>query len=301
MENVEVEGDSIDDAIARALQRLGVSRDKVEIEIVSSATRGLFGFGGKRARVRARLRAATRHDGSGRDTAAANPSPTPAPAPVPRIANRLPPSPRPAAGVTKTDESVRPVPPPAARRPPRPQPQPRPARVSSPSPPPASRDQSRPEPPSPPPAQVVERAQTVLAEIVRLTGVEATVGARDGADAVRLVIDGDPQGVLIGRRGQTLDAIEYLVNRIVGHDEDSPARLIVDAQGYRARRQQALEALAHRLAERARRRGKPVTLNPMSPRDRRIVHLALQGDPTLTTRSAGTGHYRKLVIVPNRK
>jgi spoIIIJ-associated protein len=151
---------------------------------------------------------------------------------------------------------------------------------------------------SPPSEATVERARTALQEVVRLTGVEVHVTVAQDADAVRLVIEGDPSGLLIGRRGQTLDAIEYLVNRIAGQEEDSGSHLVVDSQDYRARRRQSLEDMAHRLAERARQRGKPVTLNPMSPRDRRIVHLALEGDPTLSTRSAGTGYYRKLVIVP---
>jgi spoIIIJ-associated protein len=273
MDTVEAEGRSIDDAIERALQRLGgVSRDKVDIEIVSNATRGLFGLGGKRARVRARLRgplagaAGSRPDGSP-STGDGSPTTTP-----------------PAARSTDTPA------PPAARarndkRPQRKAPSQHPAPV-------ARRPSGR------PPAAAVARAQEVLSEIVRLSGVGATVAVAEDTDGVRLVIDGDPNGVLIGRRGQTLDAIEYLVNRIVAHDEEGTVPLVIDAQDYRARRRQTLEALAQRLAERARRRGKPVTLNPMSPRDRRIVHLALQADPTLSTRSAGSGYYRKLVIVP---
>ena len=147
----------------------------------------------------------------------------------------------------------------------------------------------------------IERGCSVLAEIVRLTGSEGGVEAAHDADGVRLVISGDPSGVLIGRRGQTLDALEYVVNRIIAREDESHGRLIVDLEDYRQRRRQALEALARRVAERARRRGKPVTLNPMSPRDRRIVHLALQGDPTLSTRSAGSGFYRKIVIFPARR
>lgn len=251
MDSIEAEGHSIDDAIERALQRLGVGREKVDIEIVSNATRGLFGLGGKRARVRATLRRSAAFDAAPDAGSAAEPG---------REGKR-------ATGEWRA-VGERPARAPARRR----------AAAAS--------------------TAAVERARTVLQELVRLTGVEGAVTVAHDGEAVRLVIEGDPSGVLIGRRGQTLDAIEYLVNRIAGHDEDGGARLVVDSQDYRARRRQALEALAQRLAERARRRGKPVTLNPMSPRDRRIVHLALQDDPALTTRSAGTGYYRKLVIVP---
>jgi spoIIIJ-associated protein len=281
MDYVEAEGHSIDDAIENALRRLGVSRDRVDIEIVSNATRGLFGLGGKRAKVRATVRlpiAVTGDEGSAARPAAPGGAAMPAAAPGGRRPNG------PAS---------------AARSRPRHEPWRRER---------APREGAGPHPPSagpqlaaaaPTPA-VVERGRVVLQEVLRLTGVEATVGVAQDADGVRLIIEGDPRGLLIGRRGQTLDAIEYLVNRIAGHDDGGAGagRLIVDSQDYRARRREALEALAHRLAERARQRGKPVTLNPLSPRDRRIVHLALHGDPTLSTRSAGTGYYRKLVIVP---
>ncbi len=105
--------------------------------------------------------------------------------------------------------------------------------------------------------------------------------------------------MIIGRRGQTLDALEHIVNRIVFRDDTEPGlRVSLDVEGYRERRQKSLEELAERLAAKARETGRFVTLNPMSPRDRRIVHLALQSDPSVSTRSEGEGHYRKLVIVP---
>lgn len=134
----------------------------------------------------------------------------------------------------------------------------------------------------------------MLTEIVRLAGVEATVEAVTGG----LRIVGDADGLLIGRRGQTLDALEYFVNRAIGHEDGSVVHLGIDANDYRDRRRQTLEALARRMAERARTRGRPVSLEPMSPRDRRIVHLVLEGDAALTTHSAGSGFYRRLIIAP---
>jgi len=258
MESVEAEGHSIDEAIAQALQRLGVSRDRVEIEILANATRGILGLGGRRAKVRATVRRPL----------SLTPSHSPAPAPAPRPASAQPP--------------------------------PRPARPRS-APPPRAAQPSRPQPAAEvPPVDdaMLERARTVLADVVRLCGIEASVVIVSDEAGARLVIEGDPGGLLIGRHGQTLDALEYLINRVVAHEDDATGRLMVDAQDYRARRRQSLEELALRPAERARRRGKPVTLEPMSPRDRRIVHLALQTDPGLTTRSAGSGYYRKLVIIP---
>ena len=109
---------------------------------------------------------------------------------------------------------------------------------------------------------------------------------------------GDSSGVLIGRRGQMLDALEYLLNRVAGRDEGGSARIVVDSENYRARRREALEELARRMGEQAKKKRKAVTLNPMSPRDRRIVHLILQEDSSLVTKSSGKGYFRKLIIIP---
>jgi spoIIIJ-associated protein len=253
MSNVEAEGNSIDEAIEHALKQLGVTRDKVDVDILANATRGIFGLGGKPARIRATLRTLNL------DGARTNQSPVLRAAPVAESAAAAP------------------------RHPGRPTDEPTPA---------------RPEPVADVDAATLERARGVLAELVTLIGVEATVDAvRDGVGP-RLLINGDVSGVLIGRRGQTLDALEYIANRIVAREDDNAGRVIVDSQNYRERRRQSLEELALRLAERVRRRGKTVTLNPMSPRDRRIVHLALQNERALTTRSAGKGYFRKLLIIP---
>jgi spoIIIJ-associated protein len=279
MESVEAEGHTIDEAIERALQRLGVSREKVDIEIVSNASRGLFGLGGRPAKVRATLRRPLEFAAN-----AAGPSPRPPerptapPIPVARDAADLR-----AEGTTpQRRREHRQRPPDTTRRP-----------IESPR---------APSPTTAAPAPLneasIDRARAVLAEIVRLTGSEASVEVAREVDDVRLLITGDASGLLIGRRGQTLDALEYVLHRIMAHDDEVGVRLLVDAENYRLRRREALEQLARRTAERARRSGKPLTLSPMSPRDRRIVHLTLQNDPTLTTRSAGNGFYRKVVIVP---
>jgi spoIIIJ-associated protein len=282
MNYAEAEGSSIDDAIERALQHLGVTRDKVDIEIISNSTRGLFGLGGRRAKVRATLR---RPLAVAAPEAAASAAATDGVPGFPPGETSLRP-PRVEPSGTPRTTAPRPASAPPARRTPTPN-----RRSSEP--------RRVPAPPRVPlDGASIERGRTVLAEIVRLIGSEGTIEVAHDADAVRLVICGDPSGTLIGRRGQTLDALEYLLNRILAHEDEPSGRLVVDLEGYRLRRQQALEAMARRVAERARRRGKPVALNPMSPRDRRIVHLALQDDPSLTTRSAGSGFYRKVVIVP---
>lgn len=147
------------------------------------------------------------------------------------------------------------------------------------------------------------RARDVLQQIVPHLVADARVeigGQQD--DNVVLSVLTDDSGAIIGRRGQTLDALEHIVNRIVLRDEHSASgRVTVDVEGYRERRQESLEELGKRLAKKARETGQVVTLNPLSPRDRRIVHLALEGEQGVTTRSEGEGVFRRLLIVPDRR
>jgi spoIIIJ-associated protein len=302
MNYVETEGSSIDEAIDRALQELGVTRDKVDIEIISNSTRGLFGLGGRRAKVRATFRRAITLDVES-PPAAERPRPT-APAPARVSATDTP---------VRTDGkrgAGRSVPASTAMGDGAPPAAPRPVLQDArkPARPQAERNEQHPQRAASAPAQasdgppvdaaVLAHAATILQDLVGRMGLETRVEVVRDERASALAIHGDESGVLIGRRGQTLDALEYIVNRIVAREDEHGARIVVDSQNYRARRRQSLEDLAHRLAERARRRGKTVTLNPMSPRDRRIVHLALQNEHSLVTRSAGKGYVRKLLIIP---
>ena len=152
--------------------------------------------------------------------------------------------------------------------------------------------------PAPVSRETGEKACRALTETLRLMGMEVPVSLNvQGAEAV-INIEDTVGGLLIGRKGQTLDALEYLLNRMVARGDEEEAHLVLDAEGYRERRRQSLESLALRLGERAKRRRKTVTLNPLSPRDRRVVHLVLEDDPLVNTRSVGRGHLRRLSIVP---
>lgn len=142
-------------------------------------------------------------------------------------------------------------------------------------------------------------AVTMLNKILGLMDEPAdVVVAVSDAEGIELELKGDGSGILIGRRGQTLDALEYLVNRIVARRFKDPVPILVDTESYRTRRRQQLERMALSMGEQAKRENKPVTLEPMPPRDRRIIHLALKDDPLVTTRSEGTGYLRSLEIVP---
>jgi spoIIIJ-associated protein len=103
---------------------------------------------------------------------------------------------------------------------------------------------------------------------------------------------------LIGRRGETLNALQYITRLICNRELQRRANIVVDVQGYKSRREVALRNLAERMAGEAYRRGRTVTLEPMPPNERRIIHLALRDDPHVTTESVGVGDKRKVTIIP---
>ena len=147
--------------------------------------------------------------------------------------------------------------------------------------------------------QLAREATEVLGKVLELMGERAEVVPSDGdPDSIELEIKGDGSGILIGRHGQTLDALEYLVNRIVARRIRDAAPVVLETESYRARRRQQLHRMALSMGERAKRDHRPVTLDPMPPRDRRVIHLALKDDPMLATRSTGDGFLRSIEIVP---
>ncbi len=150
-----------------------------------------------------------------------------------------------------------------------------------------------------------EEAGEVLRNILTKMGFEAEVVAHEDDERITLEIKGPETALVIGKKGQTLDSLQYLVNKIVssklpeGPDGRSGGKPInVDAEGYRGRRAESLIELAHRLAEKAKRTGHPVEAEPMSPADRRIIHVALAEMEGITTQSEGEGIYRHLVVIP---
>jgi spoIIIJ-associated protein len=154
----------------------------------------------------------------------------------------------------------------------------------------------------------VEFAQETLVELLRLMDVDARASVRapetpgDGVGLVKAVLDveGDDLGLLIGRRGSTLQSLQYLLNLIVHRKFHNNSPFVVDVAGYRQRREKALRDLAFRMAERVRKSGRSVTLEPMPANERRLVHLALSKDPTVTTSSVGEGDSRKVAIRARR-
>lgn len=151
-------------------------------------------------------------------------------------------------------------------------------------------------------AGLAQRACDILARTVQLMGIDAQVAIADEEpDAIYLELHGSPDlGLLIGKRGQTLSALQLLVAMMTNRHQhpDKRKRVILDAEGYRARRERALTATAHSAADRAKRTGRPVTIGSLNPRERRIVHIALADDPGVTTRSEGEDPQRNVIISP---
>ncbi len=142
------------------------------------------------------------------------------------------------------------------------------------------------------------RARAILQELLTLMSVEAEVRVEEHETGVRLELSGKDAGLLIGKQGQTLDAVEFLVGRILDRAIRDRTRVVLDVGGYRERRRQQLEQMAFRLARQVRATGEAIVLEPLDASERRIIHLALQGDDQVTTESVGDGRGRRLVIRP---
>jgi spoIIIJ-associated protein len=143
-----------------------------------------------------------------------------------------------------------------------------------------------------------EAAAKALREILERMGIDAEVSAFDDGERIFLDAHGAESGLIIGKKGATLDALQYIVNRIVSKKPNDGPGVVVDAEGYRGRREDSLADLARRLAEKAVKTGRPVPVEPMNPADRRIVHVTLVDHPGVTTESDGEGLFRRVVIYP---
>ena len=144
-----------------------------------------------------------------------------------------------------------------------------------------------------------EKAREVLQQILDLMSTDAEVKADVEEDHIKLVILSDGGGIIIGKKGQTLDALQYLVSRIMWRVLPGPERIVVDAEGYRDRRADQLRAMAHQVALRVREELVPYAFDPsLSSAERRIVHMELKDEPDLSTQSEGEGDSRRLVVYP---
>lgn len=142
----------------------------------------------------------------------------------------------------------------------------------------------------------IEQGMHFLEDVFRSMEQDIRIERNDDDEAVRFNLHGSELGILIGRRGQTLDALQYLTNIVVNRQSEQHVRVILDAENFRERRKQTLEQLAGRLADRVIRTRKEVILEPMSPQERKVIHSFLQDHPKVKTYSKGDEPNRRIVI-----
>jgi spoIIIJ-associated protein len=294
---------TVEAAIRQALEELGAHEDDVIIEVLSTPRSGVLGLGARQARVRVTRRppeAATSTAQSPPPASSAGRSQPPRRPPprrdVPQRREEPPPASASAEGQQpqlqsrpreerrQRDERPRP---PREARPPRSAEAVEGEGAAA----DARRSQDR--------AEQTREATEILGKILELMGEKTDI--REGEhdpESIELEIKGDGSGLLIGRHGQTLDALEYIVNRVLAHRVKEASTIVLDTESYRARRRQQIHRMALSMGEQAKREHATVKLEPMPPRERRIVHLALKDDPLITTRSEGEGYLRSIEIAP---
>jgi spoIIIJ-associated protein len=228
---LEIIAPSVEEAVARGMEQLGVTEDSIEVEVLDEGSRGFLGFGSRQVRVRLALKA---------DESA------------PRMMEQLP--------------------------------------AQTPQPAPVEKDHI---------LAYTEQVTSELLSKMKLTArVSASYTAPDegGDKAILADVRGDDLSVLIGRRAETLNALQYIIGLIVSKEAGKWIQVIVDVEGYRARRERQLRQLARRMAEQAIRTGKRQVLEPMSSAERRIVHLELRDNPEVISESVGEEPARKVTI-----
>ncbi len=145
-----------------------------------------------------------------------------------------------------------------------------------------------------------QEAENFISEVLYRIGAKASIDIKEDEEAIKVDINGRDSGVIIGKRGETLDAIQYLTSLVVNRGEDEYKRVIIDVEKYRERRKNTLVSLARRMAEKVEKRRKNITLEPMNPYERRIIHSTLQAYSGVRTYSIGEEPNRKVVISVRR-
>lgn len=144
--------------------------------------------------------------------------------------------------------------------------------------------------------EIASEIQEIARNILNLMGLETTLTTRQEGRTLSIVVEEDKSGILIGRQGQTIDALQYLLSRMVTRLTPEKMKVVVDSGGYRQRQKKYLTGMAQRMAEKAKRTGKPVVMSALNAHDRRIVHLALEKDKGLKTSSRGEGAMKRIII-----
>ena len=292
---VEKTGKSVDEAVAAALAELNVTADQAVVEVLEEAKKGFLGFGRKDARVRVSVKPAeaatvaekTVSEAAADAVAAVKVAATVAAGALAKKADAVKADAAVAAEDFKkkaadakddaVDDAIAALNALKSERRERQNREPRKYNVSD---------------------EAVAAAKEFLQKIFNAMHIEVAmekfINKNDGSVTFRL--HGDDMGILIGKHGQTLDSLQYLTNLVANKNSNERVRVIIDVEDYRDRRIETLNRLAARLADKVKRTGERVALEPMNPHERKIIHMALQGDRRVTTLSEGDEPYRHVVI-----
>ncbi len=300
--SIEASGKTVKDAIQNGLAELGCTQDEVETNIIDMGSPGLFGMFGKPAKVRLTVKGEDHSldiempvfslDQGGRKRGEKKAQP--------KVKADAPIKTEEVEESKATEEEVQQPPKEkrerkkggrrekeAAR-----EPQAEPVTVAAPA-----------EPAEPFVAaeeadlsDTARSARDFLQGLTNHMGVETQIAVCEGEEQLRMQLSGENMSILIGRRGETLDALQYLTSLNVNRGREDYLRVSLDTENYRAKREEALRKLAVRMANRAKKSGRRVALEPMNPNERRILHSALQNDPEVTTHSEGEEPYRRVII-----
>ena len=258
LQYIETTGKNEEEAIAAALRKLGLDRDEVSVEVLERAKSGFLGIGGSPAKVKVTYEVPD--------------------APAPKAAEPKPAEPKAEAPKTETPK-VQPV------------------KEEAPAAP-VSRPETEPEAQAAAPAG--DRTEAITAFLTGLMAqmeVSAAPRIAMGEDgSYKVTLEGENLGALIGRRGETLDAIQQLTNYSVNRGSDKRVRIHVDAENYRLKREQSLQSLARKVAAKVVKYKRNVTLEPMNAYERHVIHTALQDVPGVTTYSMGTEPNRRVIV-----
>lgn len=282
--SIRVSAKTLDDAITEALIQLGVTSDKLEYEVIEKGSAGFLGIGMKQAVIEARRKEEKKEpevrdvvkevksDFASIEEEPVNEKKEESPKkefPKKERPVREKKAGKPAKGKTEEDNTEEPV-----------KEQQVLAKVED---------------------QTIQAVEQFVKDTLKVMNMEVEITSsidEDGALCVNM--KGDHMGILIGKRGQTLDSLQYLANRVANKHQSGYVRVKLDTENYRARREETLRHLAKNIAHKVKRNKRPVVLEPMNPYERRIIHSALQSDPYVTTHSEGEEPYRKVVVTLKR-
>lgn len=267
MSYIDVTGKTEEEAIRKALQQLQMDRDDVSVEILERAKSGFLGIGSSPARVRVTYGQQEPEAPAAPVQPEKKPEKKPEPKPQPKPQQPKPQKPEAPKAAPKAPEAPK-----AAETP------------AAPAQEPCQDDNAR---------RITEFLTGLLEHMDSPAQVKVTETEKG---RYSVVLEGQKLGQLIGRRGETLDALQYLTSLQVNKGRDDYIRVSLDTENYRAKREESLIKLANRMATRARKTGRRVALEPMNPYERRVLHSALQDNPYVTTHSEGEEPYRRVVI-----